>query len=294
MTSQRLSVKISIAAILFVNAALLLYGVQILSRGQQQQSGSWRQSESSVFQISDKTKNHLVDQIAKTRNELSKQLNQMSKKIGQMQCEKHTNGVNEHGGWCKDLGKESSREHKTDTKILPALSDLMQGKRVGSFGDGPGVYKREMLKLGKVASYDAYDGAPYCEETSEGQVEFMDLTIPQYGRPMYDWVISLEVAEHIPKKYEDVYLDNVFRHAKEGIVLSWAVPGQNGVSHINNKPFTFVVDVMKKNGFVHDQEKSKELKNAASFWWLRQNVNVYRRENFSNYSNESILSQYLV
>jgi tryptophanyl-tRNA synthetase len=41
----------------------------------------------------------------------------------------------------------------------------------------------------------------------------MDLSIPQYGIRQYDWIISLEVAEHIPKKYEAVYLDNIFRHA---------------------------------------------------------------------------------
>jgi hypothetical protein len=29
----------------------------------------------------------------------------------------------------------------------------------------------------------------------------MDLSIPQYGILQYDWIISLEVAEHIPEKY---------------------------------------------------------------------------------------------
>ena len=64
----------------------------------------------------------------------------------------------------------------------------------------------------------------------------MDPTIPQYCILQYDWIISLEVALHIPEKYEAVYLDNILRHAKEGIILSWAVPGQRGLSHINNKP----------------------------------------------------------
>jgi 2-polyprenyl-3-methyl-5-hydroxy-6-metoxy-1,4-benzoquinol methylase len=32
-------------------------------------------------------------------------------------------------------------------------------------------------------------------------------TIQQYGIRQYDWIISLEVAEHIPEKYEDVYLE---------------------------------------------------------------------------------------
>jgi hypothetical protein len=66
--------------------------------------------------------------------------------------------------------------------------------------------RREIEKLGHVKLYDAFDGAPYCEETSRGRVRFMDLTIPQFGIRQYDWIISLEVAEHIPKKYEAVYL----------------------------------------------------------------------------------------
>jgi len=39
---------------------------------------------------------------------------------------------------------------------------------VASFGDRPGAYKREIEKLGHVKLYDAFDGAPYCEETSGG------------------------------------------------------------------------------------------------------------------------------
>jgi len=58
-------------------------------------------------------------------------------------------------------------------------------------------------------------------------VSYLDLTLPQYGLPLYDWVISLEVAEHIPAESEAIYLDNIVRHAREGVVLSWAVPGND-------------------------------------------------------------------
>ena len=66
----------------------------------------------------------------------------------------------------------------------------------------------------------------FSEETSEGRVTYLDLTLPQYGLPLYDWVMSLEVAEHIPPKYEHIYIDNIVRHAKEGVILSWAKPGK--------------------------------------------------------------------
>ena len=57
-------------------------------------------------------------------------------------------------------------------------------------------------------------------------MSFLDLTLPQYGLPLYDWVMSLEVAEHIPQDYEAIFIDNIVRHAREGVVLSWAVPGR--------------------------------------------------------------------
>jgi tryptophanyl-tRNA synthetase len=112
---------------------------------------------------------------------------------------------------------------------------------------------------------------------SHGRVRFMDLTIPQYGILQYDWIISLEVAEHIPEKYEAVYLNNIFRHAKEGIILSWDVPGQIGLSHINNKPIESVSKVMRENGFQRDAGKTMKLQASASLSWLKSNIHVYIR-----------------
>ena len=185
--------------------------------------------------------------------------------------------TNQQGGWCKETSQENSTEHATDKTLIPHMSILLSDKTVASFGDGPGIYKREIEKLGHVKLYDAFDGAPYCEETSHGRVRFMDLSIPQYGIRQYDWIISLEVAEHIPKKYEAVYLDNIFRHAKEGIILSWAVPGQGGLSHINNKPIEYVLKVMRENGFQRDAGKSMKLQASASLSWIKSNINVYIR-----------------
>ena len=157
------------------------------------------------------------------------------------------------------------------------LDSYIPGKTVASFGDGPGRYKQLLLETGMLRGYDAYDGAPFSETTSEGRVNFLDLTLPQYGLPVYDWIISLEVAEHIPKEYESIYIDNIIRHAKEGVVLSWAVPGQNGYSHVNNQPFEYVKFLFESLGFNHNQVDSQTLKEAATVRWLKSNINVYRR-----------------
>ena len=148
---------------------------------------------------------------------------------------------------------------------------------MASFGDGPGRYKQLLLETGKLKGYDAFDGAPFSEKTSEGRVNFLDLTLPQYGLPVYDWIISLEVAEHIPNEYEHTFIDNIVRHAKEGVVLSWAKPGQGGYSHVNNKPFEYVQNLFESLGFKHNQVESQKLKQAAVLGWLKLNTNVYKR-----------------
>lgn len=152
----------------------------------------------------------------------------------------------------------------------------MLGKRVASFGDGPGIYKKKLLELNEVASYDAFDGAPFTENTTEGRCQFLDLSVPFYHlEDKYDWVISTEVAEHIPKPFEKNYLDNIARYAKQGVILSWAKLGQGGHSHVNNQDLSYVKEQMQARGFVLDQKLSDEIKKHSTLSWLIDNLNVY-------------------
>ncbi len=128
-----------------------------------------------------------------------------------------------------------------------------------------------------MASYDAFDGAPFTETATEGRCKFLDLSVPIYHLNMYDWVISFEVGEHIPKAYEAMYLDNICRYAREGIILSWAVPGQGGHSHVNGQPFEYIVKQMEMRGFEIIPDFSKEIKENSVASWLRSNLNVFKR-----------------
>jgi cyclopropane fatty-acyl-phospholipid synthase-like methyltransferase len=98
----------------------------------------------------------------------------------------------------------------------------------------------------KVKSYDAYDGALYAEESTNNTVKYLDLSVPVYHLPLYDWVFSIEVAEHIPKTYEQIYINNLVRHASHGIILSWAVPKQEGHGHVNNQDFSYIEEQLIK------------------------------------------------
>lgn len=158
-----------------------------------------------------------------------------------------------------------------------SLSLCSIGKEVASFGDGPGVYKKEITELNQVKLYDAYDGAPFTEETTDNRCKFLDLSVPIYHLPKYDWVITMEVAEHIPKEFESIFLDNVVHHAKEGVILSWAKPGQDGFSHINNQALDYVIAQMEFRNFKWNKELSEKIKKAATLFWLKDNLNVFER-----------------
>lgn len=220
------------------------------------------------------------------RDQLSALLNSAMKSFGMQSCEmiplrqkagQRTDTVSTHGGWCAKDSTEGSKQHYWDKGLNKALSKFFTNKTVGSFGDGPGKYSVEINNLGQVKSYTAYDGAPYCENVTDGVVKFLDLTVPHYGLPAYDWVISLEVGEHIPSAFEDVYLDNLVRHAKEGVVMSWAKLGQGGYSHVNNKRLQDVVAQMVRRGFSFNANHGKPLRDASSAPWLRDNIHVYKR-----------------
>jgi hypothetical protein len=60
--------------------------------------------------------------------------------------------------------------------------------------------------------------------------------------------VSLEVAEHIPAKYMEVFLTTITRGAKF-VALSWAIRGQHGLGHVNCLNNHEVIAQMQKMGF---------------------------------------------
>ena len=125
--------------------------------------------------------------------------------------------------------------------------------------------------------YDAYDGAPFSEETTGGAVHYLDLAVPQLWLERYDWVVCLEVIEHIPVEFESTVLDNVIRPATLGIVLSWALPTQPGANHVNARPGEYVENELRRRGLTLDSDATQRLRNGSELSWFQQNIVVYRK-----------------
>ena len=215
--------------------------------------------------------------LQEQRNQLSQALIKLSQQFHQYQCTVATGprSISSSGGWCP----REEENYRTDRDLSVVLVSLFHTGTVAGFGDGGGGYKKKIQAAGLVQRYDSFDGAPFCENITGGSVKYLDLSIPVYGLPLYDWVLSLEVGEHIPKACEHIFLDNIVRHARKGVVLSWAIPGQSGQGHVNSQPVSYIREQLSVRGFRHDANKSEHLQQNTGLSWLRRSINVYFRQN---------------
>lgn len=114
-----------------------------------------------------------------------------------------------------------------------------------------------------VLRYAGYDAIGFDLTTLGSKWAFeLDITKPIETITGNPNIISLEVGEHIPVELSDVYLNNITRY-KRDIIMSWAVPGQAGVGHINCQTNEWVIKQIKKRGFNIDQEKTDSLRRAV-------------------------------
>ena len=83
--------------------------------------------------------------------ELSRLLNQASNQVGKLSCQLNGDDVSTNGGWCSKISGKNSSQHMTDVPLAKALSSFLKGKKVASFGDGPGIktyiFKKRFRKI---------------------------------------------------------------------------------------------------------------------------------------------------
>uniref|UniRef100_A0A061SH67 Methyltransferase domain protein n=1 Tax=Tetraselmis sp. GSL018 TaxID=582737 RepID=A0A061SH67_9CHLO len=181
-------------------------------------------------------------------------------------------GITESGAWY------ISRKYKYvfDKTLANALLVVFKGKSVLELGAGLGHYSKFLLSTGKLKALFSYDGVPDIQEVSRGLVHYADFT-HSHNFSNVDWVLSTEVGEHIPTRYQQQFLSNIIQPAKVGVVLSWAVPGQLGEGHVNCLPNHNIVQAMFQNGFCLLPRTSQALRQTSSLPWFKRTIMVFSR-----------------
>lgn len=168
--------------------------------------------------------------------------------------------------------------HRYDEVLAPALLSFFKDKKAISivdFGCGHGNYTtlldKEIRTLG-------FDGNPNTKGLTNGVCNVLDLSQPVNLEEKFDWVLSLEVGEHIPKQFEDNFVNNLHNHAIKGIVVSWAVPGQGGHGHFNEQSNEYIRDRFEKLGYTSDLDAEKFLRDNSSHFWFKNTIMVFNRK----------------
>lgn len=186
--------------------------------------------------------------------------------------------ISEQGYWIGDV----EELHVFDSILGEAIADFFAEEKAGSvvdFGCGMGAYVKQIRERRIVAK--GYDGNPSTPELSEGLCEILDLSEPFQLDRTFDWVLSLEVGEHLPQQYEKIFIENLMRHANKGIILSWAIKHQGGTGHFNEQNNDYIKARFASYGYSNDLEAEQKLRDKTDpRWpWFKKSLMVFRKSN---------------
>jgi cyclopropane fatty-acyl-phospholipid synthase-like methyltransferase len=182
--------------------------------------------------------------------------------------------INQNGYWetANDAG------HVHDTNLCVCIYEFLRNNNINSLldlGCGTGDYCKYFLNQNIMC--DAYDGNPNTPIISNGIGKVLDLSNDCDLNKMYDCVLSLEVGEHIPKQYEDIFINNVCKHSSKWIILSWAIVGQAGNGHVNCQNNDYIIDKLEKNNFSLQESHSKYLRENSIAPWFKNTIMVFKK-----------------
>jgi SAM-dependent methyltransferase len=185
--------------------------------------------------------------------------------------------ISNTGAWHID-GNQFEREHHYDASLSNALCSL--AKRLGirklyDFGCGAGKYVAAFQNIGINAT--GIDGNPVTSTIPNCQVQ--ELTSSFQMDPV-DFLLCLEVGEHIPKEFESTLLSRIDNHLNPHgtLVLSWAVKGQGGFGHVNCQNNDYVIKTITDCGYEFMEAQSNILRTAAYIPWFKNTILVFKKK----------------
>jgi len=97
----------------------------------------------------------------------------------------------------------------------------------------------------------------------------------------FDIAVSMEVAEHLPKKVAERYVD-LLTQLSSVIIFSAAPPGQGGSGHINEQSPSYWISKFARRGFVQMLELTQKWRDD----WECGGVDIYYHRNLMIFHRE--------
>ena len=180
--------------------------------------------------------------------------------------------ISERGYWLN----EGDGKYLVDPSLAEGIKEFLKNENCKSLVDlgcGSGWYTRF---FNSHFPCDGYDGHPDTFTNTNGLCSVLDLSYDQKFEKKYDWVMSLEVGEHIPEEYESVFINNLHQNNTFGIILSWAVIGQGGHGHVNCRSNEYIIRKFEDLGYIFDMDNTTQLRSISTLDWFRNTLMVFR------------------
>jgi hypothetical protein len=168
--------------------------------------------------------------------------------------------------------------HQFDNKLCDGLINFFKENNAISIADmgcGNGEYVKKIISKG--LNCDGYDGNPNTVSETNGLCKILDLSKPFILKNKVEWIMSLEVGEHIPKQYEKIFIDNLNNNNTKGIVISWALPNQGGLGHFNEQPNNYIKNIFKNLNYINDIESENKLRKHVEYDYFSRTVMVFKK-----------------
>jgi cyclopropane fatty-acyl-phospholipid synthase-like methyltransferase len=183
--------------------------------------------------------------------------------------------INKNGFW---EGTNVESMHCHDSSLANYLTDFFKSENVNTladFGCGMGEYVKKFKENN--INIIGFDGNPNTPELTNNMCKILDLSKPKIFDEPFDWILSLEVGEHLPEQFEDIFIQNLHNNNKFGIVLSWAVEGQGGDGHVNCRNNDYVKSKICNLGYISDIESENKMREKSTLEWFKTTIMVFRK-----------------
>jgi len=153
-----------------------------------------------------------------------------------------------------------------------------EDKVVWDFGCGWGFYLRELQNAG-FTRLTGFEGE-IPENRVFDHVLSQDLTIP-FVLPWKGNVICLEVGEHIPEEYQQIFINNICNSCDGKLILSWGELNQPGDGHINCRDNAYIISEITKRGmtFLFNETLSARAVITEECEWFKNTVMIFKVDN---------------
>lgn len=190
---------------------------------------------------------------------------------------------------------EDVHNTKAAKVVVPLILDLVPLKSILDVGCGIGTWLKVFIDYG-INDFLGVDG----DYVNRNQLQIEnthfishDLTTPLSLKREFDLVLSLEVAEHLPKNAANAFVESLVTHGKT-ILFSAAIPGQGGQNHLNEQwPEYWMAKFAKHGYFFHDVIRPLIWENSNVDYWYRQNIFLVNKKSNSGDNFKSVVHPHL-